>query len=335
MKGGTQLSAVFAPLTPQFWGKQTFLSKGGFRGHTLWSTQPKIAGKRQSVVVLGMLLGGIALTSCQSQVSTTQETIPSAAAPIANISQKVLNRSDNAQATQETPTRARTQLIKKASITLLVDSVDKSVDAVSQIINKQQGDLIGLNEQQPTEKNPRPIASIDMRVPQNLLESTLDEIAKLGTVQNRQITVEDVSSQIVDFQARLSNLQKTESNLQKIMDRTGSVKDILSVAQELSNVRQQIEQIDAQLKNLQNQVAYSTISLKLEAAVSSSSPQRTFGSQIQETWNRSSESLSEFSIGLLKIGIWLLVYSPYWLILAVAIYGFKRWQHNNARSRIS
>ncbi|MCU0537160.1 MAG: DUF4349 domain-containing protein [Hydrococcus sp. Prado102] len=289
--------------------------------------------KHRSIVVLSLLLGGIALTSCQSQVSTTQETVPSATAPIASISEKVQTTLDNTQATQET--RVRTQLIKKASITLLVDSVDKSVDAVSQIINKQQGDLIGLNEQQPTEENPRPTASIDMRVPQNFLESTLDAIAKLGTVQNRQITVEDVGSQIVDFQARLSNLQKTESNLQKFMDRSGSVKDILSVAQELSNVRQQIEQIDAQIKNLQDRVAYSTISLKLEATVSSSSPQRTFGSQIQETWNRSSESLSAFSIGLLKIGIWLLVYSPYWLILAGAIYGFKRWQQNNSRSRMS
>jgi DNA repair ATPase RecN len=281
--------------------------------------------KRQSVVVLSMLLGGITLTSCQSQISTTQETVPSAAAPTVNLSQKTLNRSDNAQTTQETPTRTRTQLIKKASVTLLVDSVDKSVDAVSQIIDERQGDLIGLNEQQPTEENPRPTASIDMRVPQNLLESTLDEIAKLGTVQNRQITVEDVSSQIVDFQARLSNLRKTETNLQKIMDRSGSVKDILNVAQELSNVRQQIEQIDAQLKSLQNQVAYSTISLKLEATIASSSPQRTFGSQIKDTWNRSSESLGEFSIGLLKIGIWLLVYSPYWFILAIVIYRFKRW----------
>lgn len=65
------------------------------------------------------------------------------------------------------------------------------------------------------------------------------------------------------------------------MDRSGSVRDVLSVAKELSNVRQSIEQIDAQLKNLQNQVAYSTITLNLEAAVSGNAPQRAFGSQMQ------------------------------------------------------
>jgi hypothetical protein len=268
--------------------------------------------KCQLVLLLGMLLGGVILTSCQgSQTVDTQSSIAPSVAPVAK-------EANNAQAT-EIP-HARPQLIKKANLNLLVDSVEKSIDRVSQIIDRQQGDLIGLEERQPTQEDSRYRASIQMRVPQELLDSTLDELVKLGTVQSRSITAEDVSSQIVDFQARLSNLRKTETNLQKIMDRAGSVKDVLSVAQELSNVRQQIEQIDAQLKSLQNQVAYSTISLQLEATVAGSSPQRNLGSQIQETWNSSTQSLGTFTTGLLKVGIWLIVYSPYWLVLVVAAY---------------
>jgi len=83
------------------------------------------------------------------------------------------------------------------------------------------------------------------------------------------------------------------------MDRSGSIADVLSVAKELSNVQQSIEQIDAQLKNLQNQ------------------------------WNNSTHSLSECTVILLKLGIWLIVYSPYWLILVAAGYGFKRWRRNS------
>ena len=215
--------------------------------------------------------------------------------------------------------RSHPQLIKKAAMTLIVDSLNKSIDAVSQIINKQQGDLIRLEEQQPQNKYARHIASIELRVPQNLLSPTLDELAKLGTVESRNITAEDVGDHLVDLQARLDNLRKTESNLQKIMDRAGSIKDVLSVAKELSDVRQSIEQIDAQLKNLQNQVAYSTIALNLEAAVSTSSnPQHALGLQIQETWNNSTHSLGELTVSLLKLGIWLMVYSPIFLILAAA-----------------
>ncbi|BAY27889.1 hypothetical protein NIES2100_77160 [Calothrix sp. NIES-2100] len=286
----------------------------------------------KSGLVVSALFLGMIFTSCASVPQTSNQAIPKIAAD-----QAATNESAGsvAQKSQAAPVpQSRPQLIKKAAMTVIVNSVDQSIDAVAKIINNKQGDLIGLNERQPTKENARHTASITLRVPQNQLDSTLNEIAKLGTVENRNITAEDVSNQLVDVQARLSNLRKTEANLQKIMDRSGSVRDVLSVAQELSNVRQSIEQIDAQLKNLQNQVAYSTITLNLEAAVSSSSPQRGLGSQIQETWNNSSHSVGEFTVGLLKLAIWLIVYSPYFVILAAAIYGVNRWRRNSQAVRV-
>jgi hypothetical protein len=169
-------------------------------------------------------------------------------------------------------------------------------------------------------------------MPQNQLETTLDKLTQLGTVQSRTITAEDVADQLVDYQARLRNLQKTETTLLEIMERSGSVGDVLKVAQELSNVRQSIEQISAQFKSLQNQVASSTITLKLEADVSTTTPERSLSSQVQETWNISTYSLREFSISLLRLGIWLMVYSPYLLILVAAIYGYIKLQKSNSRS---
>ena len=93
--------------------------------------------------------------------------------------------------------------------------MDKSIDAVSQIISQQQGDLIRLEEQQPKNESARHTAMIQLRVPQNLLEPTLEKLAELGTVESRNITTVDVGDQIVDIQARLSNLRRTESNLPK------------------------------------------------------------------------------------------------------------------------
>ncbi|OUL33489.1 DUF4349 domain-containing protein [Nostoc sp. 106C] len=285
----------------------------------------------KSALVMSALLGSVIFTSCASVPQQSKQQLSQSTGERALNQEALANSTGSvAQKSEAAPVpQSRPQLIKKATITVIVNSVDQSIDAVSKIINNKQGDLIGLNERQPTRENTRHTASITLRIPQNQLDSTLDELAKLGTVGNRNITAEDVSNQLVDFQARLTNLRRTEANLQKIMDRSGSVRDVLSVAQELSNVRQSIEQINAQLKNLQNQVAYSTITLNLEAAVSSSSPQRGLGSQIQETWNNSSHSVGEFTVGLLKLAIWLMVYSPYFLVLAAAIYGLNRWRRNS------
>ena len=287
---------------------------------------------RTSALFVSALLGGVIFTSCASSHQSANQAIPQVAADgAADKRMAPASESSLSQKTEAAPTaRSRTQLIKKAAMSLTVNSVDKSIDAVSQIINKQQGDLIGLQEQQPKNDSRRYTATIQLRIPENLLEPTLEQLAKLGTVESRNITAEDVGDRLVDFQARLSNLQKTEVNLQKIMDRAGSIRDVLSVAQELNNVRQTIEQINAQLKSLQNQVAYSTITLNLEAAVSSTSPQPALGLQIQQTWNNSTHSLSAFSVGLLKLGIWLIVYSPYLLIFVALVYGFSRWRRTHS-----
>lgn len=290
-------------------------------------------------VLVSALLGGVIFSSCaasvqpslESALSSSDRMITGSAPPIMDqMTESVAEQPETAAVTE-----GRTQLIKKAAMTVIVTSVTESVKTVSQIINQQQGDLIGLNETQPSGENSRHTASIVLRVPQNLLEPTIEELAKLGTVRQRNITAEDVGDRLVDLQARLINLQRTEANLQKIMDRAGSIQDVLNVSQQLNNVRQSIEQIDAQLKSLKNQVAYSTITLSLEASVSSSSPQSSVSSQMQETWNSSTHSLQQFILGLMKLGIWLIVYSPLLLLLAFGIYSGNRWRQTHRPSLVN
>jgi Domain of unknown function (DUF4349) len=275
-------------------------------------------------IIFAAALGGLVFTGCASVIDQQTKSVPpsleqtnlnqmeniaanSASIPqSADTAQKLLNSG------QVSPVKQiKSQLIKKATMSVVVESVEQSIETVTQLIDKQQGDLIKLAENQPKDEFARYTALIQMRVPQSSLDRTLDSLAKLGSVKSRNITAEDAGDRIVDFQAQLGNLRRTEANLQKIMDKAGSVRDTLSVSQELSNVRNSIERIDAQLKNLQNQVTYSTITLNLEAAVSSKNPQLGFGLQVQEAWGKSTSSLSKFSIALVKLAIWLMVYSPY------------------------
>jgi archaellum component FlaC len=234
--------------------------------------------------------------------------------------------------TSEAP-RAQPQLIKTAELRLTVDSVEQSLKKITAIAQQQQGDVLTLQDQTPPDDYSRHTAFMQLRVPQAKLADTLDALAEVGTVQQQAIAAEDVSNQLVDFQSRLRNLRKTEETLLQIMDRSGDVGDVLKVAQELSNVRNSIEQIDAQLKDLQNRVAYSSISLNLEEAIASNRPQRSTGTQVRETWDNATHSLGEFTVDLLQLGIWLLVYSPYWLLMTVAIgLGYLRFRSQKSVS---
>lgn len=217
------------------------------------------------------------------------------------------------------------QLIKKASLSLVVKSIDESSKSVTDIVKKRQGDILGFQNEKPPDSSIRQTATMNIRVPQEQLENTLNALTKLGSVQNRAMSAEDVTAQLVDNEARLRNLRKSEEMVLKIMERSGSVGDVLKASQELSNIRESIERIDAGLKSLRNQVAYSTIDLTLESAVSAQqTAEPSLGLRMQETWGKATHSVSELTLGLLSLMIWLLAYTPYFIVIGAAVYGFNR-----------
>ncbi len=221
--------------------------------------------------------------------------------------------------------RSLPQLIKKAELSLVVTSIDETMKSVTNIVQQQQGDLLGYQDSKYRDNANRYRASLQIRVPQDKLDNTLNALVKLGTVQNRSLVAEDVTDQLVDNDARLRNLRKAEDITLKMMERSGSVADILKVSQELSRIREQIERLDAQQKSLKNQVAYSTINLTLETAIPASPiPNQPVWLRIQETWGKATSSITELSLSLLEFSIWLFVFSPFLIIIAGSIYLYKR-----------
>ncbi len=215
----------------------------------------------------------------------------------------------------------RPQLIKKADLSLDVESVDESFRKVREIVNAQQGDVLSLDDRGGDEvegiaRNRRQIR-FEMRVPADNLDGTLDALTELGEVRDRSITTEDVSAQLVDIQARVSNSRKSEAALQEIMSRSGDIADVLEVSRELSQVRQEIEQMAARQESLKAQVRYSIIRLSLESVVAPSdvSSKPAFSRQIGSSWKSATSSVGDFTTDLLQLGIWLLAYSPYLAIL--------------------
>lgn len=286
-------------------------------------------------ILLLSLLSSLLVTSCSgSPLPKTQTAAPNAsrmeqgtmnqAVATGETSADVADNSSggNSSGKSAVPV-AKPQLIKKAQLTLVVDKVDQAIQQVITLMRVQQGDVLNLQEQRPTEPGSRQLASLTLRVPQQNLDNTLTELAKLGTVRQQSQTAEDVSSQLVDFKARLRNLRRSEEMLLQIMGRSGSVGDVLKVSQQLSNVREMIEQIDAQLTNLQTQVAYSTITVELEQAGIGVPFQKPVGGILADTWTTATRSMSGFTLGLGKLALWLLAYSPYIALLGGGIYWFR------------
>jgi len=324
--------------------------KTNSRPHQPHQNQPNNSITRFAVAAFLSLSSAIALPSCggamtssagydaassNSRESQMAASAPqSTPAPVTRQDAQPKTSAVSKTAPPETPATTP-QLIKKAELSVVVKSIDTSTKSVTEIVKKQQGDILGFQNQKPPDSSIRQTARVEIRVPQAKLETTLDTLAKLGSVQNRGLTAEDVTTQLVDNDARLRNLRKSEEVVLKIMERSGSVGDVLKAAQELSNIRESIERIDAELKSLRNQVAYSTINLTLEAAVSAQQdPEPSLGLRMQETWGKATHSVGELTLGLFGLGIWMLAYSPYFLLIGAAVYGFNRFRKQHSVPKI-
>ncbi len=280
-----------------------------------------ITSSSQPKFLFSALLASMLLVSCGSAGEMAEQGEGEVTTSVAESSATVDSQQGNPEQPKEASQTAP-QLAKTADLALEVQSIEEALDRASDIAKQQKGDVLGLENSQPQNFGSRHQALLKIRVPQANLEPTLEALRGLGTLESESIAAEDVSNQLVDVKARLRNLRQTENSLLKIMDRSGSMGDTLQVAKELSNIRSSIEQIDAQLDNLTNRVAYSTITLNLTASVASNS-QPPVGSQMQKAWSNATQSFQGLTMGLLRLGIWLAVHSPYLLVLGAAIFFWR------------
>lgn len=205
-------------------------------------------------------------------------------------------------------------ILRTGSMQLQVADVRAAVTAGRSAI-LEMGGYIGASQQYSDGDNL--VATITYRVPANRWEDALDALRKLGEPVGEQTDAADVTGQIVDLDARIRNLKASETALVKHLSDAAKVADILEIEARLSDVRGQIEQLTAQKANLDDQVAYATLTV-------------TFGVEVQAVkeaanrWDPKTEidqagaSLLGFLQLVASAGIWLAIVGlP--IMLAVAI----------------
>ncbi len=207
-------------------------------------------------------------------------------------------------------------IIKTGSLDLQVKAVNESVTAAAAKIAALGGYVSGSEQLGEGEDV---TATITYRIPAQAWEDALAALRLLAIkVVAERTGTEDVTGQVVDLRARIANLQATERALQGIMTQATKISDVLDVQAELTKVRGQIEEATAQKQRLEEQAAYSTLTVRFglqpEAAVVVS--QKKFDPQTEV--DRASANLVELLQGLATAGIWFgIVWLPILLVLGL------------------
>ncbi|HET7181043.1 MAG TPA: DUF4349 domain-containing protein [Candidatus Limnocylindrales bacterium] len=204
-------------------------------------------------------------------------------------------------------------IIKTGEMVLQVTGIDAALATATDQIKALGGYASGSDRSGDGESDQ---ASITFRVPAAAWDQAVAGLRALATkVLAERSGTEDVTTQVVDLAARIKNLQVTETALQGVMTQAVEIKDILAVQSELTNVRGQIEQAVAEKTHLENQAAYSTLtvtfSLKPDPVLTSTT---AFDPKTQV--DEAAASLVGILQGVASAGIWFAIV---WLPILIAL----------------
>lgn len=153
------------------------------------------------------------------------------------------------------------KMIYTANVTMKVESFAEGEERVANAIFQTGGYIVQFADSQT---NGRAGSTYVIKVPSSGFSSFLDELKQIPHLSfERQMEGNDVSEEYVDLEARLKANEALEARLLSFMDKATNSDDLVHISNEVARVQQTIEQIKGRMRYLDQNVAYSTVNLRL------------------------------------------------------------------------
>jgi hypothetical protein len=254
-------------------------------------------------------LAGLATTSCMSKRASA----PAYRSDVsAGLGEAARGSSAAAQALPAPPAVAgKGVLIKRGTITIIVTDAAEAEAKVRSLLTELGGYVSARQSQAlvPQQKYLAPSEvrslTLTLKVDAKAFDTFLARIKEIGSYTAEQVEIEDVTFAFMDLNARLANQKRVEERLLgHLGDPNRDYKMVIEVEKELGRVREQIEQLSAQLRVMEDQIAYSTLTVQLTVMPEWVPPaERTFWQDLYDSVADSLRSLADSGRALVIVGV--------------------------------
>jgi hypothetical protein len=290
--------------------------------------------KKFSCLVLAWSLLVFGCSSKKQEVATTENLILTDSAPIAASPAAESEIASNATVRYAAPIVspdaapgapvAPRLLIYHADLRLKVESLARVAPRLDSLVRRSGGYLSASTE---TREDGEWRQEMTIRVQPGRFSGLLAAVGRLGTVENKKITTDDVTAEHADVAARLRTKRAVEQRYVALLSQAKKIQDILDIEEKIGQVREEIESTESRLKTLNDEVAYSTISLVCYQVLTQATPDApvvSFGSRLLESIYDGWSILTSLVIG--AVAIW-----PLLLLGAAGWWAVRRWRRNRQK----
>ena len=213
------------------------------------------------------------------------------------------------------PDAPQRQVHKEASIGVQVPNPEATSDTVANMVKEAGGFVAG--NTLSTGDDGLKSAELTVKVPVTQFETFLGQVARLGKVQSKNITGEDITEKTSDADQTEGvledDVQKSEARLKALGSRAKWHDE-----QATRDLRIQLAESRARLVLLKRMAALSTITIDLSQTPRPPAPAPVTGgflNGLKASTHDALQSLVSSASALVAVVIWLLAYAPLWIPL--------------------
>jgi hypothetical protein len=211
-------------------------------------------------------------------------------------------------------------IVYTGTITVRVkDDVDRKADEAAGIATAAGG-FVGSDKR--TIGDGRSEASLTLRVPAARFGAVVDQLAKLGAEEHRDVNTEDVTEAVVDVDARIASQQASVTRTRALLAQARTIGEIVSVESELTKREAELAALQAKKRRLSDLTTLSTITATLlgpDAKLPNDKPETGFVAGLKGGWKAFLASMEVLLTVLGALLPWVIalgipIYAIIWLI---------------------
>ncbi len=151
---------------------------------------------------------------------------------------------------------AKRQVIYTGTVQVMVTNVVESADKLQAHVEELGGFM--LNRSGNTSSNN---VTITVRTPAEQFHALVKELAGYGQIISEQLSANDVTKQMFDIELRLETAEKSRQRLLDLLKSATKMEEILQIENQVRRLTDEIERMKGELRFLQDQVAFSTLTV--------------------------------------------------------------------------
>ncbi len=251
----------------------------------------------------------------KAEVGVQAQDMANAVPPPSSMSEKPLEKKED---TPPQPTNQPKKVIYTADVKYQVYDLPKSEKSLKDLVATMGGYVTASSQN-------RQFGTLEtrltIRVPVAKFDAFLSSTEKESVYTDyKNVSSEDVSEEYYDNELRLKSKQEAFDQYLQLLKQAKNVTEVLAVEEQIRVIREEIESKKGRQKFIDNQVAYSTVTLNLYQVIASdNAPDLPFYIKIWEKFTDGIRAFFEFGIGLFY---WIPFIGLAWLLY----WGFKRWR---------